>query len=107
MLWGSSMLSEFHTSLSEVLTLWHCFKVKQCYICLIHILFLHFSISGFSQCVAPVHLGISQVKVCNEAPLQLWRRFWGDEERITSDRSDMGTMGHLVTSHSHSTHSWN
>ena len=69
--------------------------------------FCTFLISGFSQCVAPVHLGISQVKVCNEAPLQLWRRFWGDEERITSDRSDMGTMGHLVTSHSHSTHSWN
>ena len=31
MLWGSSMLSEFHTSLSKVLTLWHCVKVKQCY----------------------------------------------------------------------------
>ena len=34
-------------------------------------------------------------------------RFWWDEERITSDRSDMGTMAHLVTSHIHSTHSWN
>ena len=32
MLWGSSMLSEFHTSLSQVLTLWHCVKVKQCYL---------------------------------------------------------------------------
>ena len=63
--------------------------------------FCTFLISGFSQCVAPVHLGISQVKVCNEAPLQLWRRFWGDEERITSDRSDMGTMGHLVTAIAH------
>ena len=31
MLWGSSALSEFHTSLSKVLTLWHCVKVKQRY----------------------------------------------------------------------------
>ena len=31
MLWGSRMLSEFRTSLSKVLTLWHCVKVKQCY----------------------------------------------------------------------------
>ena len=31
MLWGSSALSEFRTSLSKVLTLWHCVKVKQCY----------------------------------------------------------------------------
>ena len=31
MLWGSSVLSEFHTSLSKVLTLWHCVKVKQRY----------------------------------------------------------------------------
>ena len=30
-LWGSSALSEFRTSLSKVLTLWHCVKVKQCY----------------------------------------------------------------------------
>ena len=28
---GSSALSEFRTSLSKVLTLWHCVKVKQCY----------------------------------------------------------------------------
>ena len=33
MLCGSSMLSEFCTSLSKVLTLWHCVKVKQCYLC--------------------------------------------------------------------------
>ena len=31
MLWGSSMLSEFCTSLSKVLTLWHCVKIKQRY----------------------------------------------------------------------------
>ena len=31
MLWGSSALSLFRTSLSKVLTLWHCVKVKQCY----------------------------------------------------------------------------
>ena len=31
MLRGSSTLSEFWTSLSKVLTLWHCFKVKQRY----------------------------------------------------------------------------
>ena len=31
MLWGSSMLIEFHTSLSKVLTLSHSVKVKQCY----------------------------------------------------------------------------
>ena len=31
MLWGSSILSEFYTSLSKVLTLWHCVKVKQRY----------------------------------------------------------------------------
>ena len=31
MLWGSSALSEFRTSLSKVLTLWNCVKVKQCY----------------------------------------------------------------------------
>ena len=31
MLRGSSMLREFHTSLSKVLTLWHCVKVKQHY----------------------------------------------------------------------------
>ena len=30
---GSSMLSEFCTSLSKVLTLWHCVKVKQRYLC--------------------------------------------------------------------------
>ena len=30
-LWRSSMLSEFRTSLLKVLTLWHCVKVKQCY----------------------------------------------------------------------------
>ena len=29
MLWCSSMLSEFCTSLSKVLTIWHCVKVKQ------------------------------------------------------------------------------
>ena len=32
MLWGSSALSEFRTSLSKVLTLWHCVKVKQHYL---------------------------------------------------------------------------
>ena len=31
MLWGSSALSKFRTSLSKVLTLWHCVKVKQHY----------------------------------------------------------------------------
>ena len=31
MLWGSSALSEFCTSLSKVITLWHCVKVKQRY----------------------------------------------------------------------------
>ena len=31
MLWGSSMLSEFFTSLSKVLTLWRCVNVKQRY----------------------------------------------------------------------------
>ena len=31
MLQGSSALSEFRTSLSKVLTLWHCIKVKQHY----------------------------------------------------------------------------
>ena len=31
MLWGSSMLSEFHSSLSKVLTLWYCVKLKQRY----------------------------------------------------------------------------
>ena len=31
MLQGSSVLSEFRTSLSKVLTLWHCVKVKQRY----------------------------------------------------------------------------
>ena len=31
--WGSSMLSDFRTSLSKVLTLWHFVKVKQCYLC--------------------------------------------------------------------------
>ena len=31
-LWGSSVLSEFCTSLSKVLTLWHCVKVKQRYL---------------------------------------------------------------------------
>ena len=31
MLWGSSTPSEFRTSLSKVLTLWHCVKVKQRY----------------------------------------------------------------------------
>ena len=30
---GSRALSEFRTSLSKVLTLWHCVKVKQCYLC--------------------------------------------------------------------------
>ena len=34
MLWGSSTLSEFRTSLSKVLTLWHCVKVKQRYLSL-------------------------------------------------------------------------
>ena len=34
MLLGSSALSEFHTSLSKVLTLWHCVKVKQRYLSL-------------------------------------------------------------------------
>ena len=34
MLLGSSALSEFHTSLSKVLTLWHCVKVKQHYLSL-------------------------------------------------------------------------
>ena len=29
--WCSSALSEFRTSLSKVLTLWHCVKVKQRY----------------------------------------------------------------------------
>ena len=86
---------------------WNMYLLLNTIAILFILFFCTFLISGFSQCVAPVHLGISQVKVCNEAPLQLWRRFWGDEERITSDRSDMGTMGHLVTSHSHSTHSWN
>ena len=33
MLQGSSMLSKFCTSLSKVLTLWHCVKVKQRYPC--------------------------------------------------------------------------
>ena len=33
MLQGSSTLSEFRTSLSKVLTLWHCVKVKQRYLC--------------------------------------------------------------------------
>ena len=32
MLWGSSALSEFHTSLSKVLTLCHCVKLKQRYL---------------------------------------------------------------------------
>ena len=32
MLWGSRMLSEFHTLLSKVRTLWHDVKVKQCYL---------------------------------------------------------------------------
>ena len=32
MLQGSSTLSEFHTSLSKVLTLWYCVKVKQHYL---------------------------------------------------------------------------
>ena len=32
MLQGSSGLSEFRTSLSKMLTLWHCMKVKQCYL---------------------------------------------------------------------------
>ena len=32
MLWDSSSLSEFRTSLSTVLTLWHCVNVKQCYL---------------------------------------------------------------------------
>ena len=32
MLQGSNMLSEFHTSLSKVLTLWHCVKVKRRYL---------------------------------------------------------------------------
>ena len=32
MLQGSSVLSEFRTSLSKVLTLWHCVKVKQRYL---------------------------------------------------------------------------
>ena len=32
MLQGSGLLSEFRTSLSKVLTLWHCIKVKQCYL---------------------------------------------------------------------------
>ena len=31
-LWGSSAISEFRTSLSKVLTLWHCVKVKQRYL---------------------------------------------------------------------------
>ena len=31
MLWGSSALSEFRTSLTKVLTLWHCVKVNQRY----------------------------------------------------------------------------
>ena len=34
MLQGSSVLSEFRTSLSKVLTLCHCVKVKQRYHCL-------------------------------------------------------------------------
>ena len=32
MLWCSSTLSEFHTSLSKVLILWYCVKVKQRYL---------------------------------------------------------------------------
>ena len=32
MLRGSSTLSELRTSLSKVLTLWHCVEVKQCYL---------------------------------------------------------------------------
>ena len=32
MLWDSSMLSEFHTSLSKVLILWNYVKVKQIYL---------------------------------------------------------------------------
>ena len=32
-LWASSTHSEFRTSLSKVLTLWHCVKVKQHYLC--------------------------------------------------------------------------
>ena len=31
MLWDSGAFSEFRTSLSKVLTLWHYVKVKQCY----------------------------------------------------------------------------
>ena len=34
MLWGSSALSEFCTSLSKLPTLWHCVKVKQRYQCI-------------------------------------------------------------------------
>ena len=37
MLRGSSALSEFRTSLSKVLTLWHCVKVKQRYLYVIWI----------------------------------------------------------------------
>ena len=33
MLWDSSAFSEFRTSLSKVLTLWHYVKVKQRYLC--------------------------------------------------------------------------
>ena len=45
---GFKHLSEFRTSLSKVLTLWHCVKVKQRY----HYLMHYFSI--FSQLCIPV-----------------------------------------------------
>ena len=37
MLWGSSSFSEFCTSLSKVLTLWYCVKVKQRYLCILYV----------------------------------------------------------------------
>ena len=40
MLQGSSALSEFRTSLSKVLTLWHGVKVKQCHLSIVYFCFI-------------------------------------------------------------------
>ena len=57
MLWGSSALSEFEfrTSLSKILTFWHCVKVKQRY----HMYNIHYLPSTRHQMIKKVsfHMG--------------------------------------------------
>ena len=75
MLPGSSALSEFRTSLSKVLTLWHFVKVKQRYLSHLYMIwpiYLGMCIaSPFQVCLQPVSPSMNSKRTGNPMRLNL------------------------------------